>query len=319
MCGTAAVSVSTKARSVLLLLDSSGSRTECSDGSWDCLSLPGSLGHTLSYWEVVQRAVGSALVAPVNDDVAFGLQFFPSKNAEQFTCDVAAAPEIPPASGRQIDIMKAMLEKIPLGLSPQVSVMENVAAAPGMLADPSAVGAVVLLSDGGDNCAGDPQAEIVTRLGAAAKKLFDNSVKTFAIRYGSSEGETADATEQLNAVATNGGTANGSSTTGPAYIDAKTPDELSAALASISDQLATCAFTLGAVAPDVDKNRTTIFMDGEQIGFDATGSKQDGWSWQDQAQTMVELYGEACSNFKSSRRTNIIVEFGCAPILISPD
>jgi hypothetical protein len=320
VCGTAAVSVSTKPRSVLLLLDSSGSRTDCSDGSLDCLSLGSDPNHTLSYWEVVQRAVGSALIAPVNDDVAFGMQFFPSKKAEQFTCDVATDPEIAPAPGHQIDIMKAMLEKIPLGLSPQVAVMENVAANPGALSNANSVGAVVLLSDGGDNCAGAAQAELVSRLGAAAKSLFDRGIKTFAVRYGSANGETPAAAEQLNAVSMNGGTAPPSAaSSGVAYIDAKTPNELGAALSSISDKLATCAFTLGALSMDADRSRASLFLDGEQIAFDALGTKQDGWAWTDQTQTAIELFGDACTSFKSNRHTNIVVEFGCMPVLVSPD
>jgi len=318
ICGTAAVSVSTKPRSVLLLLDSSGSRIECVDGSLNCLSVPTDPNHTLTYWEVVQRAVGAVLTAPVNDDVAFGMQFFPSKTAEQLSCDVAQTPEIPTAGGQQIAVMKAMLEKLPLGLSPVVSVIENVAAAPGALADPGVVGAVVLLSDGGDNCTGDPQRQIVSRLGAAAKKLLDRGVRTFAIRFGSKDGETPDQAEQLNALAQNGGTALVGKSV--AYIDAKTPDELGAALTSISDQLATCSFTLGNVAAGVDRNRANLYLDGEQIGFDATNTKLNGWSWMDQAQTSIELYGEACTAFKSNRHTNIVVEFGCPPVVVKgPD
>lgn len=318
ICGTAAVSVSTKPRKVLLLLDSSASRIECSDGSFDCLSLPGSSEtRPPSFWEVVQHAVGDVLVAPVNNEVAFGMQFFPNKNAEEFSCEVATTPEIPAAPGVQIEIMKQMLEKVPFGLSPVVSVLENVAAMPGNLADPGVVGAVVLLSDGGDNCSGEMQPQIVSRLGAASKKLLTSGVRTFAIRYGSKDGETADAAEQLTAIAKEGGTA---LTTGSvAYIDAKSPKELGDALSGISDQLASCVFTLGNVAPGVDRNRTNLFLDGEQIGFDAMGTKQEGWSWVDQAQTTIELYGPACTLFKTSLRTNIIVEFGCEQIVIAPD
>jgi hypothetical protein len=125
ICGTAAVSVETKPRVVMLLLDSSASRTECTDGSLDCLSLPGSSAtRPPTYWETVQRAVESALVAPV-----------------------------------------------------------------------------VLVSDGGDNCSGATQAEVVRRLGVAAKKLHDVGVETFAIRYGSAAGQTPEQIEQLNAIA----------------------------------------------------------------------------------------------------------------------
>jgi hypothetical protein len=314
ICGTAAVSAETKPREVLLLLDSSASRTECTDGSLDCLSLPGSSPtRPLTYWETVQHAIESALTAPINEDVAFGMQFFPSKTAEMFSCDVAAAPEIPPAPAQQITIMKQMLEKLPFGLSPVVGILESVATAPGKLADPGVIGAVVLLSDGGDNCSGATQAQAVMRLGAAAKKLHDAGVDVFAIRYGSADGETAQQAEQLNAIANNGGTA---STGSVAYIDAKSGAELTSALAAISDRLATCSFTLSGIKPGVDKSRTSLFLNGEQIGFDAKAMKQDGWNWVDAERTTVELYGDACASFKTSRRTRVVVEFGCEPMIV---
>lgn len=317
VCGTAAVSVSTKPRYVLLLLDSSASRIECADGSFDCLSTPGTPGRVLSFWEVVQHAVSEVLAAPINDEVAFGMQFFPGKDASEFSCEVNTTPEIPAAPGMQIQLMKSMLEKLPFGLSPVVGVMESVAAMPGNLVDPNVVGAVVLLSDGGDNCSGDMQPDIVSRLGDAAQTLFDQGVRTFAIRYGSADGETPDQAEQLNAIATAGGTALTSGSV--KYIDAKSPDELGAALAGISDQLASCAFTLGMVDPSVDKDRTNLFLDGEQIGFDATNTKLDGWGWVDAEQTTVELYGAACTTFKTARNTNVVVEFGCEQMVFSPD
>jgi hypothetical protein len=316
ICGTAAVSVQTRPRAVLFLLDSSLSRTECTDGSTDCLSPPGPPERPLTFWETVMGAVSVALASPVNDDVAFGMQFFPTKNSSTFSCDVAAQPEILPAPVKQIDIMQAMLEKLPFGLSPVLGVMESVAAAPGKLADPSVVGSVVLLSDGGDNCSGAMQPEIVARLGAAAKKLFDAGVKTYAIRYGSAGSETADQAEQLKAIVTNGGTA----LVGAAvpYIDAKSAAELGSALAGLSDRLATCSFPLDGLKPDIDKDRTNLFLNGEQIGFDAKATKQDGWSWLTPERTSIELYGEACTAFKTNRHTRVAVEFGCEPVL-APD
>lgn len=317
ICGTAAVSVETKPREVLLLLDSSASRIECTDGSLDCLSLPGTAGRPLTYWETVEHAVASALVAPVNDDVRFGLQFFPNKTAEALSCEVAAQPEIAPAPSEQIAIMKSMLEKLPFGLSPVVGVMESVAAAPGTLADPGVVGAVVLLSDGGDNCSGAMQPEIVSRLGAAAKKLLTAGVRTYAIRYGSAESETAAQAEQLTAVVTQGGTALSGKT---AYIDAKSEKELNDALAAISDRIASCTFALGGLQTKVDKSRANLFLNGESIGFDAKATKEEGWNWVDADRTAVELYGQACTAFKTNRQTRVVVEFGCEPVVIKgPD
>jgi hypothetical protein len=319
ICGTAAVKVETKPRSVLLLLDGSASRIECVDGSADCiLNLPNTTGteRPLTFWEVVEHSVGLSLTSPINDDVDFGLQFFPSKNASAFACDVGTGPEIPPGPGTEITIMRQMFQKIPLGLSPVVQILESVAAAPGKLADPSVLGAVVLLSDGRDNCAGEEEPQIVARLGAAAKKLLDGGVKTYAVRYGSEAGRTPEGEEQLRAIVTNGGTA----VTDPAspnckpYLDATSADELVAGLASISDRLATCMFTLTGLPKE--KDNANLFLNGETIAFDKKGMKQDGWNWVDSERTTIELYGDSCTAFKTNRRTSVVVEFGCPPVVV---
>ncbi|MFT3923991.1 MAG: hypothetical protein QM778_15765 [Myxococcales bacterium] len=317
ICGTAAVKVETKPRAVQYLLDSSWSRTECVDGSVWCKIPPGvGVMRPNSYWEVVEHALGVSLVAPINDDIDFGMQFFPGKNAEAFTCDVATNPEIPPAQGTEISIMSAMLEKLPLGTSPVVQVLENVAAAPGRLADPNVEGAVVMLSDGGDNCAGVDQATVVTRLGAAAAKLLAAGVETYVVRYGSDAAKTPEQDAQLRAIVANGGTASSdpSDMSKVPYVDAKSDQELSDALASISSKLATCSFALGGLPADADKTRANLYLNGEVIPFDSAHKAEKGWAWQDEATNSVQLFGESCDAFKTNRKTSVVVEFGCEPI-----
>ena len=319
ICGTAAVKVETKPRSVLLLLDGSASRIECTDGSGDCIwNLPNVVNtdRPLTFWEVVEHSVGISLTAPINDDVDFGLQFFPSKNASAFACDVLTQPEIPPGPGTEITIMRQMFQKLPLGLSPVVQILENVAAAPGKLADPNVLGAVVLLSDGGDNCSGAEAPQMVSRLGAAAKKLLDKGVKTYAVRYGSEAGRTPEGEEQLRAIVMNGGTAvtDPMNPTRKPYLDAKNADELVAGLAAISDRLATCTFALTGLPKE--KDNANLFLNGETIPFDKMAKKQDGWNWVDADRTTIELYGDSCTAFKTNRRTSVVVEFGCPPVVV---
>jgi hypothetical protein len=319
VCGTAAVSVETRPRAVLMLLDASASRIECVDGSLDCLVLPTSgAPRTQAFWEVVEHAVSESLTAPINDDIEFGLQFFPGKAAASFTCDVATAPEIAPAQGTEISIMSQMLEKLPLGLSPVVQVLENVAAAPGRLADPGVLGSVVLLSDGGDNCLGQTQDVLVTRLGAAAKKLLDAGVKTYVVRFGSTAGQTPEQDAQLRAIAANGGAAlpNIGDPTRPPYLDAKNQAEFVQALAAISDQLATCSFSIAGLSEDADKDRANLYLNGEVIPFDSAATKQAGWNWIYPEKTSIELYGDSCKAFKTNRRTSVLVEFGCVPVIL---
>jgi hypothetical protein len=322
VCGTAAIKVETRPRAVLLVLDSSASRIECVDGSLDCLSVPGSSPtRPLTFWETVQRAVGVTLTAPINDDVEFGMQFFPSKTAEALSCAVEPQAEVPPAQGTEIGIMKGMLEKLPFGLSPVVQVIENIAASPGRLADPSVLGAVVVLTDGGENCADAQGDGIVARIGAAAETLLDQGVKTYAVRYGSEAGRTPEGEEQLRALVTRGGTAVVDPTNPSAkpYVDATTADELATALADIADRIAICSFALeGLPGSDAEKDDANLYLNGEVIPFDSMSAKQDGWAWIDAERTTVELYGPACTAFKTNRRTSIVIEFGCPAVVVPP-
>jgi len=320
VCGTASIKVETRPRDVLLVLDSSASRIECVDGSFDCLSIPGSTpDRPLTFWETVEHAVGSTLTAPINDDIAFGMQFFPSKTAEALSCAVDAQPEIPPAQGTEIGIMKAMLEKLPFGFSPVVQVMENIAANPGELADPSVLGAVVVLTDGGDNCADAQPDGLVTRLGTAAAALLAKGVKTYVVRYGSEAGRTPEGDDQLTAIVTRGGTSlvDPNNPSAEPYIDATTAAEVADALADIADRLATCSFALeGLPTDEAEKDEANLYLNGEVIPFDSMSAKQDGWAWVDAARTTVELYGPSCTAFKTNRRTSIVVEFGCPAVTV---
>jgi hypothetical protein len=321
VCGVASIKVETKPRAVLLVLDSSASRIECVDGSWDCLSDPNTTpNRPPTFWEEAMAAVSTSLTAPINDDVEFGMQFFPSKTAELLSCFVEGSAEIAAAQGTEIGIMKAMLEKLPFGLSPVVEAIENVAANPGRLAETDVLGAVVVLSDGGDNCSGAAAPEIVSRMSTAAATLLEAGVKTYAVRYGSEAGRTAAGEEQLRALVTSGGTAviDPMDPSGRPYVDAATAEELNAALAEIADRLATCSFALEGIPANAVKDDANIYLNGEVIPFDSMAAKQDGWAWVDADRTTVELYGPSCEAFKTNRRTSIVAEFGCPPVIVPP-
>jgi hypothetical protein len=316
VCGTAAIKVETKPRSVLYLLDASASRIECSDGTLMCLMVPDSpnRGMSLSYWEVVGLALGESLIAPINDDISFGLQLFPSKSAAALSCEVAADAEIEPEGSTAISMMREIYQKLPFGLSPVVQVLENVAANPGRLADPAVQGSVVMLTDGGDNCSGASQADIVRRLGEAAGSLHDKGIQTFVVRFGSANASTPAQEQQLRAIVENGGTslADPADPSQRPYVDASDATALTAALSTISNKLATCSFALGGIDDDADKDAVNLYLNGEVVPYDETG--ENGWAWTSDERTDIELHGASCEAFKSNRKTSIVVELGCEQI-----
>ena len=326
VCGTAAVKVETKPRAVLHVLDSSASRIECQTGDqFGCFQGVGSGADrpVLTFWEVVEHALSQSLIAPINDDVEFGLQFFPAKNSEAFSCDVASMPEVAPAPSTQITIMSQMFERLPFGRSPVLAALQSVADNPGRLAEATVSGAVVFLTDGGDNCMQDDQgqtnqAQVVAALGAAADKLLKAGVKTYVVRFGKAENKTPEQEEQLRAIVTHGGTASGDPKDPNAvlYIDAVDATALDAALAQVSDRLSSCAFTISGVPDDADKTHANLYLNGELIPFDAGNAGAQGWSWANVEQTDIELHGDACNSFKTNRTTSVIVEFGCESVIV---
>ena len=319
VCGTAAVEVQTKERVVMYLLDASASRIECiGDDPFACLWGVGwgADREEVTFWETVEHAIGQSLVAPINDDVHFGLQFFPT--SDLLSCDFAPQPVIEPAEATAISIMSKMFERLPFGASPVVSALEGMANNPGRLADSNVSPALVILTDGGDNCSGVEQPAIVERLGQSAAKLATAGVPTYVVRFGKNQNKTPELDAQLNAIATNGGTAtvDPSNPSGPKYIDAKDATSLNAALAALSDRLATCSFTVAGLPKEADKDLANLYLNGELIPFDKAVAKMEGWGWANAEKTDIELYGTACEAFKTNRKTSTTVEFGCEQIIV---
>ncbi|HEX6242080.1 MAG TPA: VWA domain-containing protein [Polyangiales bacterium] len=323
VCGTAAVQVETKPRAVLYLLDSSASRLECQSGDPLRCLLP--QGNTtmpdFSYWDIVATSLGRSLVAPINDDIQSGLQFFPAKTSGLFSCEVGDMPEVPTTERSQITIMSKMLERLPFGRSPVVAALKSVADSPGMLADPKISGAVVMLTDGGDNCnaqgeegmSAANQAAVVASLEASADKLLQAGIKTYVVRFGNPAAKTPEQEAQLRAIVTKGGTAtiDPNDASKPPYVDAVDATALDAALAKVSDRLASCTFAVEGIAMNVDKSKANLYLNGELIRFDQVGQALDGWSWANPEKTAIELHGNACTAFKTNRKTSVGVEFGC--------
>jgi hypothetical protein len=331
VCGTAATKVSTKPRAVEYLLDRSGSMLDCSvDGSFACapkVLCSGTLaplngqcaggGGNLSWWGVMAKSIGTSVVDPVNDDVEFGLRMFPSAQAD--VCDINDQPEVAPAQDTEITIIRYLLSNSATGFTPIVAALEKVATDPGRLADAQVSGALIVVSDGGDTeTCSVAHDDAVTRVGAAAKALLDKGVKTYVIRFGVTDANTTEESEVLEAIAVNGGTAivDPMNPDAPPFYDAPDEAKLNQVLDGISQALATCAFTIGELDKDADKSKVNLYLNGEVIPFDTKDEKKEGWGWANKEQTDVQMYGDACTQFKTNRTTSLVIEFGCDPIVV---
>lgn len=310
VCGTAATKLSTKPRAIQFLLDASASMLACSVAdAFQCFPAP--IGtDALVWWEVAVRSIATTVVATVNDDAEFGLQYLPGKGTGLGSCEAGAKPEVATRDGSEIAVIGSALSTLPLGGTPLVATLEGLAAAPGRIAEPGVSGALVIMSDGGNGCGDITTEDAVQRLSVAAKKLSDQGVKIFMIKMGN--GKVAEEDAQLSSIALNGG-APQMTAGGTPYLEAPSPEQLDKVLATLSDSLASCELQLGPPPKDADSSKVNLYIDGAVIGFDATSTKQDGWGWSDDTHQTMLMYGDACAHFKKSRTTSIVVEYGCNP------
>jgi hypothetical protein len=285
----------------------------CSTGFLDCI--PG-FTTSLTWWGVAARAISTSVTSAVNDDVEFGLKYFPNSN--EFGCNVADDPEIQPAPGTAIALIGNVLHNLPTGATPLIAGLEKVALKPGRLADKDVSGAIIVVSDGGESCEALDQATKVARLSQAAKTLSAAGVKVFAVRFGAKGDDFADQDAQLRAIVKEGGTATGNpdDPNNVPYLEAPDADSLNLRLAAISEQLAACTLELGPLDPKADKTQVNLYLNGDVVRFDSMKTKSDGWGWSDPAQTTIELFGPTCARFKTSRTTSILIELGCTPVIV---
>ena len=312
VCGTAASKVKAKARAVEFLVDRSFSMAACEDLG-GCI-----FGGELSWWGKAARSITQSVSATINDDVEFGLQQFPGSKVDG--CEVNDTPEVPITSSSEISIIGSMLANLPtpISLTPLVGGLEQVASNPGRLADADVLGAVIVISDGGNSCDNLTPEEAAMRLGTAAASLHEKGVKTYAIRFGNKDNNFAPQDAQLRSIVANGGTATGdpADPANTPYLEAPNEAELNAVLAALSEKLASCEFVLGETPAGANKDTVNLYINGEVIPFDSMKAKANGWGWADEARTTIEMYGDSCKQFKSNRSTSTVVEFGCVQVTV---
>lgn len=88
------------------------------------------------------------------------------------------------------------------------------------------------------------------------------------------------------------------------YYPATSPDQLTAALSSITETVATCTFTLNDSPPAAGK--MTVTLDQTVLPKDDS----NGWSFASDTRTFV-LHGDACKMLKASTASTLKVQVEC--------
>ena len=174
---------------------------------------------------------------------------------------------------------------------------------------------LVIVSDGMDTCGSEPggspndsNGATAQQLGSMAKQLLEtHGIMTIAIGFGSA----ADP-EQLNAIASNGGTPYDN------YFVAGNREELETVFSEIAAFAINCQFEIDLEQTDVedgeelDMDKVNFFFDEEVVGLDEGCEAGTGWDWVDPTvRDTVEFCEQACEQIKNGDVTDISAEFGC--------
>jgi hypothetical protein len=251
-------------------------------------------------WDAIKSAMTTTLAS--TNYVNWGLKFF--SESDTVNCIVTADTEVEIAqdSGDPVAFSKAQaqartdvqkkINDATQSLSTPTTAALNAATSYLKKLTDSNKKIILLATDGEPNCGGTP-ANINTTddLGAsdAAAAAKAAGFPVYAIGIGPK-------VSSLTQVAQKGGTTD--------YYPATSPDQLAAALSSISQLVGACTFTTDNAPTDPDN--VAVYVNKEQVPKDAP----DGWKYGATNQE-IELTGTYCDQMSSGDETTVQILFGC--------
>jgi hypothetical protein len=283
---------------LLLLLDRSESMDN--DIAEDCLCAGATAGsrrctnaNCKDRWSAVTSAISTVLVTTPN--VHWGLKLFYSPGATGSTgdaravsnlCRVSAEVEVPIGADSGPAILSAIRATVPAGNTPTRAAIQAASAYLNSLADQNGK-YILLATDGLPNCSANSSNpsdfdETVTAIRQAGFPVYVLGI--------------GPSLYELNTFAVVAGTAH--------YYPATSPDELTTALSSITESVATCTFTLSSSPPDA--GTMTVMQDQTVIPKDDS----NGWSYAGVTRNIV-LHGDSCTKLKASPASSLKVQIVC--------
>jgi hypothetical protein len=286
-CGLSTFALQSLPPDVLIVLDKSASMNEPAKGLLGCL-----LFQCESKWSDMTMALNSTVMA-TQATVNWGLKLFPTDDLCGVSADVAA----PVAANNAAMVNAAIAATSPSGDTPTRLAITGAGQYLMGLGRPNPP-YIVLATDGLPNCAAAGQQNGADDAAAimAVTDVAAAGIPVFVIGVGTAGG--GDAT--LSAMAKAGGKPRAAD---PAYYPVTTAADLSAALATIGGQFASC--TLPIKQPP-DPDNIAVDADGMRVPKSAT----DGWAYGAGMATIV-LNGSWCANYQSGAIKDVQAIFGC--------
>ena len=291
---------------LLLVIDRSASM------AWSTSAGRCPIGNEPSRWGVAQDAL-TQLLNNFSDQIRFGLLLFPGPNSLQcgnancqegaiihnigeraaasINADIGsmrATPCYNESPGAGVHSGNMCFQSTPLGGA------LFLAAIYGGLGEATRDNYVLVLTDGEENCNGDPSTAVALIRGR------DPEVKTFVVGF--TQG-VAGARDELNAMADAGGTATANN---PRYFQADNGQELEEAFSAIANTVISCTIQLSGTPPVAE--RLYVTLAGGPVERDQ--SHTEGWDY-DPNTNRVVFYGQACAQLQGQREASLEVIYGC--------
>jgi hypothetical protein len=274
-----------------------------------------------SRWDVLRDALRRT-VLPYENEIAMGAKFYPEPPPDDATSEEACRTDegvgFPPARGGFRNILEQFSATVPRGGTPTAEAVRL--AAQFLTAQRGVSRTLVLATDGAPNC--NPDLDPATCVCTTSRSCrsnpsqgryscLDDSRAIDAIRdiavtqripvyvIGIGGNDSAQFVQALDRMAVAGGRARA---TTPYFYNVQVPADLSSALQSIRDSVASCTF-LTPSSP-VDPNAISVEVDGEVIARDTT--RTNGWDWVDQAYGTIAFFGDACTRAGSTQVSGVV-------------
>ena len=308
-CGNATSQTTRQRVDVLLVLDRSASMDWSLTDDCSCTKDGGAgagFGTTVckdttnctTRWNSVQPAVKTTLTT--SKYVNWGLKFFPSDPTSN--CGVTATMEVPietdPSDSAQSKVqstIQTQVDSAQLSLGTPTAAAISAATAYLKTVKDSNNKVILVATDGEPNCGGTPASiNNVDLTGADAAATAANTAG-FPV-YVVGIGPTVANLTQLAAA---GGTKD--------FYPVSSPDQLSAALTSISKQVGSCTFKVQVEQdkkPDWDN--IAVYFNKQLV----VPSGNDGWTVDAGSQEVV-LTGKYCDDITAGKDTTVEILFGC--------
>jgi hypothetical protein len=313
-CGAKSKSATKLPPDVLIVLDRSNSMNNdvndkmCTPDGGIGVGGAGTAGcGKTSKWAAVVPAL-TQVIADTENDVNWGLKFFPTANNECVvgpTVAVGIAPKNAAAiaagiagatntSGSAMGFNGTPTSSAIMGATEYMQTLTDM--------NPKFI---LLATDGAPTC-GTAGADSAAGAITAVQQAATASYKTFVVGIATKGGD-ADGT--LSGMANAGGLPRAGT---PSYYPVANTADLASAIRTLIGVAATCTFKVGPTPTEdgtTDLRRINVFGDSEEIPRDETHT--DGYDYTDATMQSVQVYGPRCDKIMKGTIRDVTVTFRC--------